>query len=243
MRYLTRLDLERIGQRVLRAYWRLPEAQENPYCVDPVLLARELLGLTVRYRHLSTDEELMGLTSYGEVEVELPDEDKYGRCLLDGKTVLIEEDLLYAPAGLGRRNFTLSHECAHHILKMVYPQSYCDGMAARRALPCLLHRLHSRDGCRDWEEWQMDVLASELLMPRDLLMKNLALAGCPEGIPVLNPVWRREDYGRFVGLCRMMGASKQALAYRLELLGLLGSNQMDRPNAILDIWMEEEEAI
>ena len=89
----------------------------------------------------------------------------------------------------------------------------------------------------------MDVLASELLMPRDLLQRNLALAGCPQGIPLLNPVWRREDYGRFMGLCRMMGVSKQALAYRLELLGLLGNNQLYTPNAMIDIWMDEEEAV
>ena len=47
-------------------YRKLPRAQEHPWCVDPALLAREVLGLTVRYRHLSEDGELLGLTSYGE---------------------------------------------------------------------------------------------------------------------------------------------------------------------------------
>ena len=243
MRYMARPELEQIALRVLRAYRKLPEAQEDPYRVDPVLLAKGLLGLTVRYRHLSEDRELMGLTSYGELELVLPDEDRCGTCLLDGKTVLLEEDLLYQPAGLGRRNFTLSHECAHHILKLLFPESYGAGPAARRALPCRLHRLHARGSRQDWEEWQMDVLASELLMPRELLRKNLALVGCPEGFRVLNPNWRRRDYGRFTGLCAMMGVSKQAMAYRLELLGLLGKNQMYCPDIIIDIFMEEEETI
>ena len=82
---------------------------------------------------------------------------------------------------------------------------------------------------------------AELLMPEDLLRRNLALVGCPEGFAVLNPVWRKKDYGRFLGLCRMMGASRQAMAYRLELLGLVGKNQMANPNEMIDVWMDEEE--
>ena len=243
MLYLSRLDMERIAQRVLRAYRKLPEAQECPACVDPKLLARKVLGMTVRYRHLSEDGELLGMTSYGELEVFLPDEREHGACILDGKTILIEEELLFSACGPGRHNFTLCHECAHQILKMLYPASYGDGTAARRARCCRRHRLCARGSGHDWEEWQMDVLASELLMPRDLLERNLALAGIPKGIPLLNPVWRREDYGRFLELCRMMGVSKQALAYRLELLGLLGRNQMADPNSLIDVFAEEEEAV
>lgn len=243
MVYLSRLELENMAQRLLRRYWKLPRAQETPWRVDPDLLARELLGLTVRYRHLSEDASLLGLTSYEPLELVLPDEEESGPCLLDGHTVLIEKDLMFSPEGPGRRNFTLAHECSHHVLFRAWPASYGDALAARRALPCRLHRLRARGGGFDWEEWQMDALASELLMPRDLLVRNLALAGCPGGIEVLNPVWRKEDYGRFMGLCRMMAVSKQALAYRLELLGLLGRNQLHRPSAMIDIEMDEEEAI
>ncbi len=88
----------------------------------------------------------------------------------------------------------------------------------------------------------MDALAAELLMPRDLLMKNLSAAGIPQGIRVLNPVWRKAEYGRFLNVCDRMGVSKQALAYRLGLLGLAGENQMYNPDAMIDIWMDEEEA-
>ena len=248
MQVLSRADLERIAQRVLRAYWRLPEAQEAPYRVDPELLAKRLLGLTVRYRRLSEDGELLGLTSYEAMEVFLPDEERCGACRLDGKTVLIEESLLFSPHGPGRRNFTLAHECAHHVMKMLYPAAY-GGAAERRVLAYRDRRLRdsrlrARDGGNsDWEEWQMDVLASELLMPEELLRRNLAAAGCPRGIPVLNPVWRREDYGRFTGLCGTMGVSGRALACRLERLRLLGSDQLRCPDAMIDIWMDEEEAI
>ena len=239
MMFLSRTDLEKIAERVLRAYRRLPAAQEIPYRVDPALLAKELLKLTVRYRRLSSDGSVLGLTSYGEVELLLPDAETLGSCVLDGHTILLEEELYYDRAGLGRHNFTLAHECAHHILKMLYPSAYCDTVSGRRVLAYRSHGLQARGGVRDWEEWQMDVLASALLMPHDLLLRNLELAGCPQGIPVLNPVWRREDYARFSGLCRMMGVSREALAYRLQMLGLLGQNQMKNPNAMIDIVCEE----
>ncbi len=87
----------------------------------------------------------------------------------------------------------------------------------------------------------MDVLASELLMPEDLVRRNLSLVGFPDGIEVLNPIWRRKDFARFDELCRMMQVSKQAMAYRLQRLGLLRSNQMDCPMSMLDIMIEEEE--
>ena len=71
MRYMTRYDLQKVAGRVLCAYWRLPEAQENPYCVDMLLLAKKLLGLRVLYRHLSSDGRTVGITSYGQVELAL----------------------------------------------------------------------------------------------------------------------------------------------------------------------------
>ena len=241
MRYLSRTDLARVAQPVLREYWRLPEAQEHPWYVDPALLAKEVLGLTVRYRHLPEDGELLGLTSYGEAEVFLPDSEFCGPCVLDGKTVLLEYELLYAPSGPGRLHFTVAHECSHHILYRLYPEDYGDAFSSRRALPYWNRPLHARRGSRDTVEWQMDVLASELLMPEELVRRNLSLAGFPDGIEVLNPVWRRKDFARFDGLCRLMQVSKQAMAYRLERLGLLRNNQMDCPMSMLDIMMEDEE--
>lgn len=243
MRYMTRADLKDAAQPVLRTYRKLPQAQEHPWYVDPALLAKEVLGLTIRYRHLTEDGGLLGLTSYGEMELELPDGETHGSCLLDGKTILIESNLLYDPYGPGRLHFTIGHECAHHILHRLHPFSYGDGPEMRRALPCRNHRLRARESERAWEEWQMDVLAAELLMPEELILQNLRLTGCPGGFDVLNPVWRRKEFDRFVDLCRLMHVSKQALAYRLKLLCLLRQNQMACPNAMIDIDMDEEEMV
>ena len=241
MRYLSRSELAQVAQPVLREYWKLPEAQEHPWYVDPALLAKEVLGLKVLYRQLSWDGELLGLTSFGEAEVFLPDSEIIGPCVLDGRTVLVEDELSYAPSGPGRLHFTIAHECSHHIMYRLYPEDYGEEISARLALPYWNRSLYARGGGRDTEEWQMDVLAAELLMPEVLVRRNLKMVGLPDGFEILNPVWRRKDFACFEGLCRTMQVSKQAMAYRLERLGLLRSNQIDCPMSMLDIMMEEEE--
>ena len=73
-------------------------------------------------------------------------------------------------------------------------------------------------------------------MLEDLIRRNLALAGRSQGFDILNPVWRRQDYCAFAGICKTMGVSKQALSYRMKKLKLLGEDQRDNPNGLLDVW-------
>ena len=56
-------------------------------------------------------------------EVFLSDEREHGACVLDGKTVLIEEDLLFSPTA---RDDIISPSPmnAHQILKTLYPACY-----------------------------------------------------------------------------------------------------------------------
>ena len=133
-RYLSYNDLDAIAARVFRAYSKLPEVQEAGQLlyIDPNLLLKQLLGLTIEYRHLSTDGTTLGITAYDEVGVEICDEDE-DLFYFDGKTVLIEKDL-QTEDQTGRRNFTIVHEGCHHILKMLFPKDYGCGANARRVV-------------------------------------------------------------------------------------------------------------
>ena len=237
MRILSRADLERIAERVLRAYWTLPSAQRSPWRVDPCVLAQELLGLKIRYRRLSSDGLTHGLTSFSSCDLILPDSETCGICSLDGKTILLERDLLTRPEGFGRRNFTCAHECAHHILKRLYPLDYGGGSTTRQIHYC---RDHAPEPF-DWEEWQMDTLASALLMPPALVRANLVSVGAGEG---LSGSFAGHD-GRAALQLRWvsdsMRVSKQALVYRLRQLGLLRSVSDSRQQALPDIYMDEED--
>lgn len=233
MPYLDNNALEKVSVRVLRAYWKLPTAKETPWYVDPDLLLSELLGLSIQFRHLSNDGLTLGMTSYAPVDIALPDCAPGEVVCLDGKTVLIEKDLDKPDSVVGRRNFTVMHEGCHHILNMLYPGAYSEGEKDRRIIKYRLSKPRTSIGS---EEWQSDTLTSCLLMPADLLRRNMRLVGLPEHLDYLNPVWRKQSYEQFVSLSELMGVSKQALSYRMKKLKLLGEDQRDNPNGLLDVW-------
>lgn len=234
-RYLSYNDLDAIAARVFRAYSKLPEVQEAGQLlyIDPNLLLKQLLGLTIEYRHLSTDGTTLGITAYDEVGVEICDEDE-DLFYFDGKTVLIEKDL-QTEDQTGRRNFTIVHEGCHHILKMLFPKDYGSGANARRVL-----RYRDMRSERIREEWQVDRLTSSILMPQELVEQAMSLVGQNGRIDMLNAVWRRKEYERFCNMCYLLGVSKQALSIRMMRLGLLGEEHLRHPNEILDIEMGDD---
>ena len=235
-RYLSYNDLDAIADRVFRAYKKLPEVQAagQVLYVDPELLLKVLLGLTIEYRHLSEDGTTLGITAYEEIGVEIFDEIE-DLFYFDGKTVLIEKDLL-ADDQMGRRNFTIVHEGCHHVLKMLFPKDYSRGPNARRVL-----RYRDTRGSRTQEEWQVDRLTSSILMPRELIEQAMFLVGQNGRIEMLNAVWRRKEYERFCNMCYLLGVSKQALSIRMMRLGRLGEEHLRHPNEILDIVMGDDD--
>lgn len=87
---LSRSDIEKIAQRVITAYRKLP-AQEGQAItsIDPKLLAKDLLGLMVQYHRFSPTGYVHGLTVFGKAMATIYDNlDHTGSYLLDGKTIL-----------------------------------------------------------------------------------------------------------------------------------------------------------
>lgn len=72
MRRLSRYDIELIARRIVKAYWNLPEVQNDDFLrVNPELMATQVLDLNIDYEHLSLDGKTLGLTAFGEVGVEV----------------------------------------------------------------------------------------------------------------------------------------------------------------------------
>ena len=158
--------------------------------VDPELMAEKLRGLRVVDRRLSGS--ILGITAPESVGVPVLEGGGKAWFFLDGNTILLDAGLLSPWASKGRRRFTLMHEIGHRLLQGA-PSARTEGLADR--------------------------LASALLMPRRLVERNLlACAWLPGPIPD-----RRLDPARwqaFETLAETMGVSRQALAIRLEQLGL-----------------------
>lgn len=239
MRRLSRNDLEAIADRVVTAYTKLPEiASDEVFRIDPEVLCCDLLNLKLDYRCLSTDRSILGLTSFESTGITLYDdggnEEVY---LLDGKTVLIENELREDVTQLGRRNFTIIHEASHQVLKMMFPMDY--GRRPHEDKPVQIHCYRAETGyrgrIRDWEEWQTNALASAILLPQSLVERAMYLFGINGKIRVLNKLFARDDYERFVGMTELLGCSKTALAIRMTQLGYIGENYLDNPYRMLDV--------
>jgi hypothetical protein len=214
----------------------LPENREQQvYRIVPETLAETLLGLKIDYRHLSTDGTILGLTSYESVGVELPGAGESSEIyILDGKTILIESDLAQNAESAGRRNFTITHEASHQILKMLFPSDYGVSPYAGAVHFCKAHSMGSKP-ISDWEEWQSNVLSSILLLPKPLVEQAMEFVGVQKRIRILNRVFAREEYDRFVGMTELLGCSKTALAIRMKQLGYLGEEYLDNPYRLVDV--------
>ena len=243
MKILKRTEIEAIGNRIYEAYLKLPQiASQHIVCrVDPDIILQDLLGLSIEYRHLSWDGLTYGMTSTGEIGVELcPEDESEDFYMFDGKTVLIEKEIRNNPKMIGKCNFTKCHEASHHIYKMLYPLAY--GSKGDREAP----KVHfSREPqchttyIRDWEEWQADTLASFILLPEELIRQGMFLFDLGDQINYLNKLHFGETYKKFCMLADMLGASKSALAYRMERLGLIKHNQLDNPHKFWDFVLDD----
>jgi len=235
---LSRNDIEQIAEMILVQYRKLPEVQKKKmYRVDPELLLTKVLGLNIEYGHLSIDGSILGLTSFEEVEVEVLDyTDMETFVSLDGKTVIIEEDLHNDSTQIGRFNFTLMHEGSHQIFNRLFPNEY--GCKKPNASPVHYHTYNSEKNkpIKDWEEWQANTLAASILLPKDLIEYGMFLFGLGKKIKCLNRITNFETYQKFSALADFLGASKSALAIRMKQLNLLEKEYLDNPLAIMDIY-------
>ena len=230
-KYLTRSELERIAGTFVGKYYALIRKKGliSP-AVDPEVLARDVLGLEVRYLPLCSDGSVLGLSSFGRFDIQVS--------LNNGETFLVElggrdivlDTALLEEGNTGRRNFTMAHEAAHHILALLFPEDY--GISCR-------HRAHiqyRKKGIeKEWEEWQADAMAAALLMPEKLVRQDMELFGIPEsaGTGSAGNLW---EYDRFGSMASHMGVSRQALAIRMRQLHLLAEDVF--PQTGLEICME-----
>ena len=234
MAYLTRTDIDMLGERIFADYKQLPCLKgQSLQRLEPEILAKNLCGLNVGYYHLSKSGSILGLTSAMPAEVLVMDDD--GNRLvypLDGRTILIESDLYKNEKQRGRYHFTMVHEVSHQILDRLYPE-------CGRNVSARIH--YSMAGSRpaypvtDWAEWQANVLSSTLLMPVELVLSALNSFGLACGIRILNKVFSPDVYDRFCQAADSLEVSKQALALRLKRMGLLGADYLDDPYRLVNV--------
>lgn len=240
--YLSKREIEAIATRVVNAYQRMvgttgPMSQR----VCPELLIQNLLGLNITYRTLSIDGSILGMTAFEQVGVKIYEKKNPAYFYLDGRTVLIESSLTDPGANPGRLHFTLIHEASHQILRMLFPEEYAPGINRRQVYCCTDSTMQYGARPVDWEEWRVNMLTAAILMPMDLLVKQMNAVGLDPKIRMLNRVFAPKEYQAFATVAENLGVSKAALSIRLKQLGLLVRNDLKDPYALVRVEADEDE--
>ena len=219
---ISRAYIESVGERVFDAYSRLPEVADSDICrVEPELLIKRMLGLSLDYQYLSPDESILGVTSFEPIVITVFDiRNRPFFYQMDGKTILIDSLLRYEATQRGRCNYTMMHEASHQILKMMFPKEYSAASYRKAPLYCKSHSKLQKP-ITDWEEWQANTLASSILLPACLVRKALRKFGVPDKIRLLSRMYDCKMFEQFSLAADHLGASKAALAIRMKRLGML----------------------
>lgn len=206
------------------------------------ILAEEYFALNVRYEKLSPDGSLCGITAYENCEYTVPG---CGKIKMRQNDVVLDISFLtppYVHRLCGKRRFTLAHEFAHQFLHQIS----CDDeerMSFRKKHSGYIEYSSTRlRSAEDWSEWQANVLAAAILMPRDDIEKAMwmfsprATVTCFDGsrFPVA------EDGQAVDNMARQFCVSKSAMILRLNGLGYLKMYRTPDYSGFLKGWKKIE---
>ena len=231
---LSYQDLDVIADSILREF---KPGRVTLDAIDVERLARSFLGLHIRYERLSDDFSILGATTFSPVELELLCHGKTQVISLPANAVLLEERLLLdKKQQLGRRRFTLAHECAHQILHRYENADNPTPEVQKRTYS--LRDLKSQE---DWNEWQANALGAALLMPKAVIAGCMRKYACGRKLICYEHAFSYHDYWVMKNICEILEVSRSALEMRLRQLGYLLDKPYTEYQGTLEVWNDEED--
>ena len=233
-RYISREELGLIAKKYTDRYFRMVGKDSDGFLppVDPGLLAKHILDLNLQFLPLSLDGSVLGLSVFDHIDLEVSFADGTTETVTLGEKDIVVDTELLGEHYTGRRNFTIAHENAHHILNREFP--------SRKEIyrhRCV-HVLYRRKTRYDPEEWRADALASMMLMPKALVMDCMRRYDLGY-IKILNKMFYPEEYEKFELIASFLGVSRQALCIRMKQLNLVRKEYLANPNDLVNVYMDE----
>lgn len=214
MQNLTYQDIDNIAQDVLDDFLKVNVTKF--ISIDIEKFATDYLGVKLEYINLSDNKNILGLTTFNKVIVELQRNHRVETICIPEDTILIEEELLHDVYN-GRRRFTLSHECAHQILYRLDPSN---NVYQQRFITGKTYSLRELTTTNDWCEWQANALGAALIMPHDLVLLALYRFGYTSSIKLYGNYLSIPDRQIVKTTASFLGVSQSALLIRMKQLKL-----------------------
>lgn len=236
MIYLRSEEIDKLASSVIRKYKEYVGTEWELFCVDPMKLA-EMCGCEITFIDFGDDTDTLGFTAFNDMTVTVTDVNQADIDLeLKEGSIVINEAL--KRGCVGRLNFTIAHEVAHHIINKMCGAEYS---LKHRRLPHF-----EKAGNRfsvDYDEYMANQLAAAILMPNELVNLVFATVFGEDRINRIHSILDKSKFRKFCAIAALFGVSKGALAIRLQKKGLLGEYIFAGYESILDIYPSDEEQI
>ena len=210
--YIPSADYDKIATEFLETYF--PDALYKPQSIPILDIARNEMGLDVKFICLSEEQDIYGMTIFsdGIVEVYVPKEGIYEEKVVKMKTVLIDPEAV-KKTNIGCLNNTIAHECVHWYKHRMYyrMQKYTLPKKATYC-KCRLSDLGVTTNDEEIMETQAVGIAPRILMPKDSFL---------EVAKQYDLVSVQESWRAISEIAHFFNVSKQSATIRLQECGII----------------------
>lgn len=243
---LSHANIEDLADAILKDYLgSLPTDVKHIRPIDIEAFAARFLGLNVAYTRLSDNGDVLGLTTYADVEVKLERYLDTQLIKVPKNTVLIDESLIMPfsqpDKNKGRRRFTISHECAHQILYRQEPMERQESLLRQfNGRSFSLRELATKE---DWNEWQANALGAALIMPPSSIALLMQRYAKQRRLVSYENHFAYSDKLVLSLVCGALEVSRTALVIRLRQLGYVEDKPLSEFTDPMEVVKDENDDI
>ena len=214
--YISRTEADELCDELIRQF--VGGDTKEATAVDIDSFVATFLKCPILYENYAEgDPDKIGFTSDGVCPLRVSDGGVVEQRVYPKYTVVLEKYLL-RPGEEARRRFTLAHEAGHIIASQLDPHA---NACFHRDIDA--ERLYTAEELRQrmsLSEWQANMLAGCLLMPRFIVKNALIQYNNGRKLPVYGTsVFRPREKEILGQMTRRLGVSRTALTIRLRDLG------------------------
>lgn len=221
---ISRVEAEELCNGLVLQY--LGKDLPIPSCIDIDDFVKSFLHCNIVYENIAEDDrDRIGFTSDGKREIHVMRKGKIVSIVYPKNTIVLDKYLLNRNEEYHRR-FILGHEAGHVLANKVNPVSAgCFyNFANKNYVNYSIDYMRERYSIN---EWQANMFAAALLMPRFLMMKTLKKYNGGRRLPVYGEnIFHPREKAIINKMMRALQVSYTALVIRLKELGMLSHHEI-----------------